>query len=166
MGNGCQLNNRYRSVIKECDKRDPHTGRADNIPAKDFFHKRLSIREGVTVCEGGKAIRTNNSVNFSLGLLLHIREQCHSKENRVYCWNCLWRQVSLKTWWYEGRRQPCQHHQHIGMQQTISLCVPLQQTEYGLPTDSRWKISGQCQHPIKYSTHDRNTTYTWLPSGP
>jgi hypothetical protein len=59
-------------------ERDPHTGGKDNVPAQDFFDKRLSIGEGVAVGEGGKTIRTHDRIYFSLSSPLHIREKCHS----------------------------------------------------------------------------------------
>jgi len=72
------------------------TSRDDSIPTEDFLHKSVSVWERVPVGEGGKAIRTNYGIDFSLSLLLHIRETGHSQEKRIDRRHRLREQVSVK----------------------------------------------------------------------
>jgi hypothetical protein len=44
------------------------------MPSQGFFNKRFNVGERVLIGEGGKAIRTDNSIYFGLSLFLHIRE--------------------------------------------------------------------------------------------
>lgn len=59
------------------------TKRNDNVPTKNFFGESLDIREGITVRKIRKTIRANDSVNLCLCLLLDLREECQSQEQRV-----------------------------------------------------------------------------------
>jgi len=72
------------------------TCRDDSIPTENLLHKGVNVREGVPVREGGKAIRTNYDINFSLSLLLHTRETGHSQEKCIDRRHCLREQVSVK----------------------------------------------------------------------
>jgi len=68
----------------------------DSIPTENLLHKSVNVREGVPVREGGKVIRTNYEIDFSLSLLLHIRETGHSQEKRIDQRHRLREQVSVK----------------------------------------------------------------------
>jgi hypothetical protein len=50
------------------------------VPAVNFLDKSFGVGEGVAVSEGGKAIRANHSINFSLSFLLNIGGKRHGEE--------------------------------------------------------------------------------------
>lgn len=54
------------------------------IPPKYFSDQSIDVREAFTVSVSREPFVTNDRINFSLSLLLDIREQRHGQEERVY----------------------------------------------------------------------------------
>ena len=78
---------RYKipSVLGVRSVRMSDAKRADVIPSKYLFHDSIYVWELVTICEVGKATRSNNGVQFSLSFSLHFRKQRHRDEKVAKC---------------------------------------------------------------------------------
>jgi len=64
-----------------------HTKQCNTIPSQDFTDYGIDIREVGLIRKGRQSSAANDSINFSLSLLLHVREENHGKIKSVFSRN-------------------------------------------------------------------------------
>ena len=50
----------------------------------EFLYEGFHVREGLAIRKSRKTVMSDDSINLGLGLLLYLREKCHSQEHGVH----------------------------------------------------------------------------------